>query len=105
DDSRSMRLADLPSGTRLDAVRRAFSDSAGGLPRGLRDRFVLRYFRFAADAGPLASAERLRGSGTRTDLAGALDAARQELAGVPLAGLVLVSDGADNGGADLTAPL
>jgi len=105
DDSRSMRLADLPSGTRLDAVRRAFSDSAGGLPRGLRDRFVLRYFRFAADAGPLASAERLRGSGTRTDLAGALDAARQELAGVPLAGLILVSDGADNAGSDLTAPL
>jgi uncharacterized membrane protein len=105
DDSRSMRLADLPQGSRLDAVRRAFSDSAGSLTRRLGDRFVLRYFRFAADAGPLAGAERLRGGGSRTDLAGALDAARSELAGVPLAGLVLVSDGADNAGADLTAPL
>jgi uncharacterized membrane protein len=105
DDSRSMRLADVADGTRLDAVRRAFGDSAGSLTRGLTDRFVLRYFRFAADAGPLASAERLRGGGSRTDLAGALDAAREELAGVPLAGLILVSDGADNAGADLTAPL
>ena len=105
DDSRSMRLADLPQGSRLDAVRRAFGDSAGSLSRRLGDRFVLRYFRFAADAGPLAAAERLRGAGSRTDLAGALDAARQELAGVPLAGLILVTDGADNAGADLTAPL
>ena len=105
DDSRSMRLADLPEGSRLDAIRRAFGDSAGSLTQRLSDRFVLRYFRFAADAGPLAGANRLRGSGTRTDLGGALDAARQELAGVPLAGLILVSDGADNAGADLTAPL
>jgi uncharacterized membrane protein len=105
DDSRSMQLADLPSGTRLDAVRRAFGDSAGSLTGPLKDRFVLRYFRFAADAGPLASAERLRGGGSRTDLAGALDAAREELAGVPLAGLILVTDGADNAAGDLAAQL
>jgi hypothetical protein len=105
DDSRSMQLADLPGGTRLDAVRRAFGDTAGSLSGRLEDRFVLRYFRFAADAGPLAGAERLRGAGSHTDLAGALDAAREELAGVPLAGLILVSDGADNTGTDLTAPL
>ena len=105
DDSRSMRLADLPTGSRLDAVRRAFGDSAASLTRQLGDRFVLRYFRFAADAGPVTGADRLRGSGSRTDLASALEAARQELAGVPLAGLILVSDGADNAGSDLTAPL
>jgi len=105
DDSRSMRLADLPEGSRLDAVRRAFGDSAASLTRRLGDRFVLRYFRFAADASPLTGAAQLRGAGSRTDLAGALEAARQELAGVPLAGLILVSDGADNTGADLTAPL
>jgi uncharacterized membrane protein len=106
DDSRSMRLADLDRGeTRLDAVRRVFGDSAGTLARRLGEKFVLRYFRFAADAGPLAGAGGLRGTGTRTDLAGALDAARQDLAGVPLAGLVLVTDGADNAGTDLTPAL
>ena len=105
DDSRSMRLADLPEGSRLDAVRRAFGDSGNSLTKRLGDRFVLRYFRFAADASPVTGAGQLRGAGSRTDLAGALEAARQELAGVPLAGLILVSDGADNAGADLTAPL
>jgi hypothetical protein len=105
DDSRSMRLADLAGMSRLDAVRRVFGDSAGSLTRQLGDRFVLRFFRFAADAGPLGTAGGLAGTGTRTNLAAALDAARQELAGVPLAGMVLVTDGADNSGADLTAPL
>ena len=105
DDSRSMRLADLDGVARLDAVRRVFGDSTESLTRRLSERFVLRFFRFASDAGPLGSAAGLVGAGTRTNLAGALDAARQELAGVPLAGLVLVTDGADNAGADLTDPL
>ncbi len=104
DDSRSMRLADLDGVSRLDAVRGVFADSAA-LVAQLRQKFILRFFRFAADAGPLAGAAGLRAGGTRTDVAGALDAARQELAGVPLAGLVVVSDGADNSGSDLTAPL
>jgi hypothetical protein len=105
DDSRSMRLADVDGVARLDAVRRVFGDTAGSLTRALSEKFVIRFFRFASDAGPLGSAGGLSGAGTRTNLAGALDAARQELAGVPLAGLVLVTDGADNAGADLTDPL
>jgi uncharacterized membrane protein len=39
--------------------------------------------------------------GTRTDLVGALDRVREELSGVPLSGLVVVSDGADNSGRSL----
>lgn len=105
DDSRSMRLADVEGGSRLDLVRRVFGDSAGAITQRLGEKFVLRFFRFAADAGPLSGAAALKGAGTRTDLAAALDAARQELAGVPLAGLVVVTDGADNAGTDLTAPL
>jgi uncharacterized membrane protein len=104
DDSRSMRLADLDGGTRLAAVQRAFADSAA-LVRRLADRFALRFFRFAADGGPLATPAALTGAGTRTDLAAALDAARDELAGFPVAGLVVVSDGADNASTDLAPPL
>lgn len=104
DDSRSMRLADLDGVSRVDAVRGVFGDSAALVSR-LSEKFILRFFRFAADAGPMAGAAGLRAGGTRTDVAGALDAARQELAGVPLAGLVVVTDGADNSGSDLTAPL
>lgn len=104
DDSRSMRLADVDGGTRLAAVRRTFADSTA-LVRQLADRFVLRFFRFAGASGPVAAVDSLTGRGTRTDLAAALDGVRLELADAPLAGVVVVSDGADNAAGDLEAPL
>jgi uncharacterized membrane protein len=100
DDSRSMTLRDLPSGTRADAVRTVFGDSAE-LVRALGDKFSLRFYRFAADIRPAAGAASLSGSGTRTDLTAALQGAREELGGLPLAGMIIVSDGADNAGQDI----
>ncbi len=97
DDSRSMRIRDIGDTSRLARVQRVFDDTAA-LSRTLGERFALRRFRFGADASPLASARDLTGSGTRSDLARALDAVREDLNGLPLAGIVLVSDGADNGG-------
>ena len=96
DDSRSMRIGDVDGGTRAAAVQRVFGDSAQ-LTRELGERFALRRFRFASRAEPLASVGGLTSRGTRSDLAHALDDVREELAGMPLAGVVLVSDGADNG--------
>ena len=104
DDSRSMRLADLDATTRLEAVQRAFAESTA-LVRALSERFALRFFRFGADAGPLASPQGLTGNAARTDLATALDAAREELAGFPVAGLIVVTDGADNSGNALDNPV
>lgn len=104
DDSRSMRLADLDATTRLEAVQRTFAESTA-LVRALSERFALRFFRFGADAGPLASPQGLTGTAARTDLATALAAAREELAGFPVAGLVVVTDGADNSGNALDHPV
>lgn len=104
DDSRSMQLTDLDGERRLDAMRRVVGDSAD-LAERLAERFVLRYYRFAADAAPLGGTASLRAEGTRTDLAAALESARQELADLPVAGIVLATDGADNSTADLAAPL
>ncbi len=104
DDSRSMRLSDLGSGSRVDAVRGTFGDSSA-LVQALSEQFVLRFFRFGADARPLTSAADLEAAASRTDIATALDDARSELAGVPVAGVVVVSDGADNSGTDLGASL
>lgn len=104
DDSRSMTLQDLADGTRADAVRSVFGDSAA-LVRSLGDRFSLRFYRFAADVRPAAGAASLSGGGTRTDLAAALRGVREELGGLPLAGIILVSDGADNGGGDAEAAM
>ncbi len=100
DDSRSMALRDLGDGTRAAAVERAFADSAA-LVRALGERFALRFYRFAADVRPASGAGGLRALGTRTDLASALDGVRQELSGTPLAGVIVATDGADNGGRDL----
>ncbi|MES2123330.1 MAG: hypothetical protein V4503_01455 [Gemmatimonadota bacterium] len=104
DDSRSMRLTDLPAGSRLSAVQQRFADSSA-LVRRLGDRFVLRFYRFAGTASPLPRVDDLTGHGTRTDLAGALAGIRQDLADLPLAGVILVSDGADNGTSDLEPSL
>lgn len=104
DDSRSMRLRDVNGDARLAAMQRMFADTSA-LMRELAQRFALRVFRFAADAGPLSGAAMLTGSGARTDLAVALDVTREDLAGMPLAGMVVVTDGADNGGGDLGAAL
>ncbi len=104
DDSRSMQIPDVDHTRREAAVQRVFADSTG-LVRQLADRFALRFFRFAADAEPLAGASALRADGTRTDLATSLATARQDLSDLPLAGVVVVSDGADNGTGDLSATL
>ncbi len=104
DDSRSMRLRDVDDGTRLSALQRVFADSSALLQK-LSEKFALRTFRFAADAGPSSGAKVLTAAGARTDLAGALDVTREDLAGMPLAGVIVVTDGADNGGTDLGASL
>jgi len=96
DDSRSMRVADLNGTTRADAVRRLLGGRDSSLYRALADKFVVRLFRFSGNGERVAQLGDLSYNGVRTQLGPALEAARQELTGVPLSGLVLVSDGADN---------
>jgi len=78
---------------------------SGAIREALEERFRVRYYRFSSDAARVSSASELRFSGGRTDLASALDRAQQELAGLPLSGLVLVTDGADNSGESMTDAL
>ena len=96
DDSRSMGLDNEDGTRRSDFVSEAFTPGTGTLFDGLSERFVLRFFRFSDFADRIDGLGELTYDGTRTDVARALDAAREDLAGVPLAGLVMVTDGADN---------
>jgi uncharacterized membrane protein len=112
DDSRSMQIDDAGApeeesgvATRGAYARQLFADPASGLLQSLSDRFVLRTFRFSSAAARLASPEELTFTGAQTKLGAALDGVRQELAGLPLAGVVLVSDGADTTDAALTDAL
>jgi uncharacterized membrane protein len=86
--------------SRLAVMQRAFQDSTA-LMRALGARFAIRRFRFAAGATPVRTADEGRAAGTRSDLAQTLDDVRQDLDGMPLAGVVLVTDGADNGSSSL----
>ena len=97
DDSRSMQIADVgeANGTRADAVRARFA-ADGALMRALGDRFVVRTYRFSRTAERAPGAQALGFDGTGTSLAAAVRQVRDELTGVALAGVVLVTDGADN---------
>lgn len=104
DDSHSMRIADDGVRSRADFTTAALGLD-GALRTGLEDRFRVRYFRFSSNAERVAAVDSLPFDGTRTRVAPALDRARQELSSVPLAGLVLLTDGADNDVEALTETL
>ena len=104
DDSRSMTIADRDD-SRGPISSRSSSATEGALLKALSERFVLRFFRFSSVADRLNSAADLKYAGTATRLGPALERARDELAGLPLAGLVMVTDGADTSDASLDESL
>lgn len=95
DDSKSMRIQDAPGRLpRFEAVKRLMTDQE--LLASLSGRFKVRTFRFASDAERVEDLAGLEASGGSTNIAGALSQTTQEFRDLPLAGVVLVSDGADN---------
>lgn len=102
DDSRSMMIADDGSATRASEVIQQLD---AGLLERLAEEYRIRLFRFAGDAGRMETLGELTFAGGMSRIGRALDQARNELAGVPLAGLVVVSDGADQSEADLNESL
>ena len=105
DDSRSMALENADGSRRNDFVQEAFTPDQSELLEELSERFVLRFFRFSDVAARIDGPGEMTFDGTHTNVARALDAVRDELAGVPLSGLILVSDGADNDQRPLTEAL
>jgi uncharacterized membrane protein len=105
DDSRSMLIADRDGQPRSQFVQRELTGPNAALLGELSKRFVLRFFKFSSSAGRVASASEVRYEGTSTRLGDALERARDELSGLPLAGLVMVTDGADTSDVSLDDPL
>ncbi|MGH9240518.1 MAG: hypothetical protein ACRD3G_20950, partial [Vicinamibacterales bacterium] len=94
DDSRSMQIPDQDGKARAEYLRAQFGPD-GALQKSLTDKFLVRVFRFSSTAGRLGSFEEMQFNGAQTKLGPALTSVREELAGLPVAGVVLVSDGAD----------
>ena len=63
--------------------------------KALSEKFLVRTFRFSSSTARVSAPSDLTFGGTQTRLANAIESARQELAGLPVSGLVLVTDGAD----------
>ncbi|MDG2421139.1 MAG: VWA domain-containing protein [Gammaproteobacteria bacterium] len=99
DDSQSMSIPDLND----DQTRREAVDEAlftGGVVDELRESFQIRTFRFDKETQRIADTDDLNEEGTGSSINQALNYVNDQLSGLRLGGLVLVSDGADNSGID-----
>lgn len=105
DDSRSMQIPDWNGQPRGSFVRDRFAAPESALLKSLSSKFLVRTFRFSSTASRLGSPRDLTFNGAQTKLSTALDGARDELAGLPVAGIVMVSDGADTSDASLDGTL
>ncbi len=101
DDSRSMQVADLEGHPRGNYITENFGAATGPLLAKLSEKFVVRTYRFSSYAERLNGAGDLTFNGTGTQLGAALSRAKDELSGLPLSGLIVVSDGADTSEATL----
>jgi uncharacterized membrane protein len=105
DDSRSMSIADRDGQPRSAFIQQQLHGPNAPLLAALSQKFVVRFFRFSSSSDRVGTAADLKFGGTSTRLAPALDRARDELAGLPLAGLVMVTDGADTSDAAIDETL
>jgi len=98
DDSASMQLPDDGNHTRLDSLKQLMSPNSK-IYSSLTNNFKLRAYRFSTSAERVQNASELVGNGDQTNLAAALDQASRESAGLPVTGMIVISDGANNSGA------
>src|SRR5687767_11093392 len=99
DDSRSMRITDHSSLARGSYAHEVFGGPDSALFKALAEKFQLRFFRTSGAGGRSETLGDTPLNGSRTHLATALLRAEEELAGAPVAGMVVISDGADNSAA------
>ena len=103
DRSKSMQITDsTDSAPRLHRVNDLLFAENEGLLEKLNAKFKVRLFAFDTTAkripdGALTSAE-----GESTDIPQALNKALDDLQGIPLSGAVLLTDGVDRSGSDIT---
>ena len=96
DQSRSMAVADVDGGPRLDAAVALIRDRIGP---AIGNAFQLELWGFGETIAP-ADLASVRPEARRSDLAAALAAVHTHYAGRSVAGIVVVSDGGDTGGVE-----
>ncbi|MGD8647294.1 MAG: glutamine amidotransferase [Desulfobacterales bacterium] len=96
DNSRSMTIRDMGDGRSRGDVAVDLLYGKNRLIDRLGDTFQLHAFGIGTDNHPLSGPEDLTFATARTSLAASLNQVIQDLKGLPLTGLILISDGGDN---------
>ncbi len=94
DNSISMGLKGPDRNARSDFIRQQFDTESGDLLRDLQQVFDVRLFKFGAETKAISDIDALDFNDGDSDLTRALSFTRASLQGEPLAGLVVISDGA-----------
>ncbi|MCH8291318.1 hypothetical protein IH992_09485 [Candidatus Poribacteria bacterium] len=103
DQSKSMQIADsVDREPRFSRVNQLLFNPEQGLIHKLNEKFKVRLFAFDANAKRIPPIEQTEATGESTNIPASLNEALDDLQGVPLAGAVIFSDGADGSGEDIT---
>jgi uncharacterized membrane protein len=94
DNSISMELKGPDQNPRSDFIRQQFDAESGDLLRDLQQIFDVRLFKFGAETKAIPDIAALDFNDGDSDLTRALSFVQASLQGEPLAGLVVISDGA-----------
>ncbi len=104
DLSKSMEIRDGTRGqSRLEIEQHLLRPTDNPLLRELAAKFRLRFFRFSNSAERTEAFENVLRHGNITNLERSLNQVAGELATTPIAGIVLITDGADNRSTNLDA--
>jgi len=102
DFSKSMEIKDGDDGqSRLEVEKQILRPDDNPVLEALESKYKLRYFRFSGSAERSGSFPGELRRGNITDIENSLSQISEELSTVPLAGIVLITDGADNRSNDL----
>ena len=96
DNSRSMTIRDMTDGRSRGDIAVDLLYGENSLIDRLGDTFQLHTFGIGADSHPLSGPGDLTFAAARTSLAASLNQVTRDLKGLPLSGLILISDGGDN---------
>ena len=103
DRSKSMQITDsTDSAPRLQRVNDLLFAENEGLLEKLNAKFKVRLFAFDTTAKRIPDEPLTNAEGESTDIPQALNEALDDLQGIPLSGAVLLTDGVDRSGTDIT---
>jgi len=94
DNSLSMRVRDVAEGPRSDYIKQQFNSADSNLLLSMRGKFDTRLFKFGENTELITDINALGYADGASNLSAALETVQESLKGEPLAGLVVISDGA-----------